>query len=72
MSEWIKCSDKLPEIGECVLAAFLGSIEILILIDDMNFYDPDYVRNSYGRWYASRSSFPVTHWMNLPELPDEN
>ena len=58
MSEWIKCADKMPELGVPVLVIG-GSIAWVDKVydwgDSISFYE-----DNYGR---------VTHWMPLPAPP---
>lgn len=62
MSEWIKCSDRMPEEnGEReVLACFKGGD-----ISTLYYFD--------GRWDDAYGIVPIrqdaTHWMPLPEPP---
>jgi hypothetical protein len=63
--EWIKCSERLPEVGVDVL---VYNIE-----KSMSFYclDRDEIETW---WYAGARDFPlsfVTHWTPLPEAPNE-
>ncbi|WP_411814041.1 DUF551 domain-containing protein [Cronobacter sakazakii] len=70
MSEWIKCSDRMPEIGQRVLVATEGrSVNCA----------------SYRQWESAKTEkgraprfedyrgtvYGVTHWMPLPAPPAE-
>lgn len=55
MSEWIKCSERMPEKDGRYL-----------VVED---YTPPWIGVSnlrYGQW----DSHPTTHWMPLPGLPE--
>ena len=63
MSEWINCDDRLPELGanymsETVLVFYgeIGSININCMMGD--------------RWLLN--SDDVTHWMPLPQPPEDD
>lgn len=73
MSEWIKCSDRMPDNDNYVLAA-----------DFANKYSactPNYQVACYGDWVGSTewddgdgnglNMELVTHWMPLPEPPKD-
>lgn len=67
MSDWIKCGDKLPEIGEHVLIAIpvCGHFEI-----EGAKYKGD--GQFYGAWCSTRGEgccYKVTHWMKSMEMP---
>lgn len=57
MSEWIKCTENLPEQGiKClVFDAETKYISINIIMED-------------GKWYVG---YNITHWMPLPQPPKE-
>lgn len=67
MTEWIKCTDRLPEIGQSVLA-----------IDKDNYFKIvtlwKYSSNSLPLWayHNDRDDEEPTHWMPLPDLPEVN
>lgn len=74
MNEWINVKDRLPEIGkqnapyswsEAVLCCLLDkTIHILNLTDLGNWI------NFQGQYSTLHES--VTHWMSLPELPNDH
>lgn len=60
MTQWIKCSDRMPELnskGQSDIVLVVGPKKIIF----QNFTIDD-------KW-----QFPmeVTHWMPLPEMPEE-
>lgn len=63
MTEWIKCSERLPEERDGFVLAYLigGTIEQLIWCER-------------GWWECSSGYFcprdHVTHWMPLPDAPE--
>lgn len=67
--EWIKCSDRYPEVGQ----------EVLIRIPVCEKFNIENARYSgyeqfIGAWCSVRGkghSYTVTHWMPLPEPPAE-
>lgn len=65
MSEWIKCSDRLPEANKAVLAFRLGAI--------VGFYmKPDGLWYQDGFCIKQHNGFDdVTHWMPLPAPPED-
>lgn len=68
MSQWIKCSERMPEEGE----------DVIVYDDLKQVHEGFYLR--YGEhvsWdiYSYKPSYydevSVTHWMPLPEPPQE-
>ena len=59
MSEWIKCSDRLPPNHTKVLCCNRLMIAIATRVNNS--------------WFASISSYPMnpTHWQPLPEPPKD-
>lgn len=61
-SDWISCSERMPEVGEPVLIYELYNDEMVVVslnCDKMGFSNDDY-------WYGLRN---VPFWMALPEKP---
>jgi hypothetical protein len=73
MNNWIKCSDRIPEIrDDSVLVYFADndSIDMVHIHDyfkDITAGKIDGVQQ-YTKWYKSQK---VTHWMELPDRPEE-
>lgn len=69
MSEWIKCSDRMPEVGTKVIAFRKGKKR-----NDGPFFAKTY--NTLGRpWRfidGERCDIGVTHWMPLPSPPEDS
>lgn len=72
MAEWIKCSDRLPEIKDDSVLAFFeanGSIDMVHIEDyfsDITNGCDEAGNQIYAKWYLSAG---ITHWMPLPEAP---
>nr|DAG23362.1 MAG TPA: Protein of unknown function (DUF551) [Caudoviricetes sp.] len=63
MSEWVKCSEQMPEELDDVLVTDGDNIE-------MKWWDGD----DWDSWAERNSNIrgdDVTHWMPLPKLPPE-
>ena len=63
VSEWISVKDRIPDDDRCVLLAYGGRIEI-----------GNYL-HKYREWYYgdngwSCTSCKLTHWQELPALPE--
>jgi hypothetical protein len=65
MSDWIKCSDKMPLSREYVLIKECSFIEIGVWEEPLNkWYVISRLMGQHARCYP-------THWMPLPEPPQE-
>jgi hypothetical protein len=75
MSDWIACSDKLPDIGHRVLVVDGGSVEFGHLSGPL-----EYKRNPHERkqhWRVENTGYDgdddischVTHWQPIPDGP---
>ncbi|MFW0849451.1 DUF551 domain-containing protein [Cronobacter sakazakii] len=62
VTEWIACSERLPEVGDIVLTADNGCV---------NVGEMERSGASYGYFTSvfSGRELPATHWMPLPEAP---
>lgn len=69
-SPWIKCSERLPENGQSVIAYQKSDVDF----ETASLY---YVVSGYfnGQKFnlddGSSDEYPITHWMPLPEPPKE-
>ncbi|MDU5828517.1 MAG: DUF551 domain-containing protein [Mixta calida] len=69
MTEWIKCSERMPEGEEAVMAYWprTGHIEDVIFV-----FDEDDPKQRYHILYdGERMAQEPSHWMPLPEPPEE-
>jgi len=67
MSEWVKCSDRLPPKGTylCIMGEIKPGTMGVLEFDGKSTWDD----HDYGPFYV-RENF-VTHWMLLPPHPEE-
>lgn len=72
MGEWIKCSEQMPEPDVWVLICNvqLGGVDMGIYRNDEYLEDDEHWQNEQGEPIEAYSSWPVTHWMPLPEPPE--
>ena len=64
---WISCSERMPEDGQHVIILCDGAFVLYAQYRDGEFFDV--VRN--GEEFFETQSRNVTHWMPLPEPPQE-
>lgn len=74
MTEWIKCSDRLPSKEDKFIAVLVNNIPHLAHVTDSSI---NLIKNSVIFYWPKKEwlkdayySFP-THWMPLPLLPIE-
>lgn len=69
--EWIPVSERLPEPGKMVLLIVSGKVKNITLIDayELGEFDTDegWILEMWPEWKDPK----VTHWMPLPEPPEE-
>ena len=76
--KWISVEDQLPsgmdyfedgtvEPAEYIVKAAKASMATIAMFDDKEWIPAQYNGITENRWFASR----VTHWMPLPEPPEE-
>lgn len=69
--EWIPVTERLPEPGKMVLLIVSGKVKNITLIDayELGEFDTDegWILEMWPEWKDPK----VTHWMPLPELPEE-
>uniref|UniRef100_UPI0005767E8E DUF551 domain-containing protein n=1 Tax=Escherichia sp. TW14182 TaxID=754336 RepID=UPI0005767E8E len=64
---WISCSERMPKDGQHVIILCDGAFVLYAQYRDGEFFDV--VRN--GEEFFETQSRNVTHWMPLPEPPQE-
>ncbi|EKP2618800.1 DUF551 domain-containing protein [Escherichia coli] len=64
---WISCSERVPDDGQHVIILCDGAFVLYAQYRDGDFFDV--VRN--GEEFFETQSRNVTHWMQLPEPPQE-
>lgn len=69
--EWIPVSERLPEPGKMVLLTVSGKFKNISFVDayELGEFDTDegWILEMWPEW----KDLKVTHWMPLPELPEE-
>ncbi|HDL7089589.1 TPA: DUF551 domain-containing protein [Yersinia enterocolitica] len=61
---WIKCSDRMPEVGDVVITAYQGCTNVGQMERSGKTY-------RYFTSIASGRELPATHWMPLPAAPEK-
>lgn len=71
MSEWIKCSERMPKRGQQVLVFIdFNSDTVAPSIHDAEFTGATFRRGDCTvKIYPHEDGFGVTHWQPLPEPP---
>lgn len=77
MSEWIKCSEQLPEFDQEVLLIWDDQAIIGILTKGKEDWEPEiFWRTLYfyeGKYCNETESLDgISHWMSKPEPPKDN
>lgn len=76
MSEWISVKDRLPDNKEhdWVLAQVVEDNGFMHIPKVMEYRQSknDWFEETYGWLSEHNGAFTVTHWMPLPEPPDED
>ncbi len=60
--QWIKCSERRPDVGDVVLTAIDGCVNIGVS-------EISVTGTSYFTSIITGRELPATHWMPLPEAP---
>ena len=72
--EWIKCSERMPEDGEGVLAFHIEEYQVVVCwFPEEEIFVGEYSRGK-GWWGRDGDLEPqpsYTHWMPLPKPPTE-
>lgn len=74
MNNWIKCSKELPELGDYSVLAYFSENDGMAMIHVEDYFRDitdgvdENGKQLYTKWYLSAG---VTHWMPLPEPPEE-
>ena len=59
VSDWIQCSERMPELY----------VEVLVLVGNFIYIDSLYYdKNLKEYWWQGNDRLP-THWMQLPDMP---
>lgn len=66
MSQWIKCSERMPEDGEMVLTVFRGCVRTAVC-KTVDIYGSKIFVSELNRSHG----IPATHWAKSPEPPQE-
>jgi hypothetical protein len=79
MSEWIKCSDRMPVIERRVGLSF-GSVNVICCTSSKQVIAMSYAQSDCGNtaksraprfeWNGRISPWEVTHWQYLPAPPE--
>ncbi len=77
MSQWIKCSERMPEEDSYVVAAEIGSATLYSFVASwflhgrFNLMEDGLSASNYDGGACISMNLSITHWMPLPEPPQE-
>lgn len=69
--EWISVSERLPEPEKMVLLIVSGKVKNISFVDAYELGEFDTDEGWILEMWPERKDPKVTHWMPLPELPEE-
>lgn len=67
--EWIKCSDRMPELSKNIIVTDGGNIGYIIEYCPPELDDDYYISGIPDHTSHSMTHNSITHWMPLPEAP---
>lgn len=70
MSEWIKCSDRMPNDGSLVIVFSDGFFVLSAEYRGGEFFDVVPEPDKSGQFFET-TTVQVTHWQLLPEPPQD-
>ena len=71
--KWISVDDKLPEMGRVVLFWHTSANCVCMGVKKSNDVDNNcWLDNDTDNYYENIESYSVSHWMPLPDAPQEN
>ena len=71
-TNWVKVSERLPVIGDPVLALY-DETPLVLFLNQVNLHDDITMSIQWEAVYLSSKPIPffdVTHWMPLPSMPE--
>jgi len=72
MSDWIKCSERMPVDGQKVLAVINFNSELVSeFVGEMTYTGSTFRRGFATANLSDNDGVIVTHWMPLPEPPKD-
>lgn len=71
---WIPVTDRLPDIGDSVIVSgkmkYQWEKEYERFVD-VGIYNEEGAFETFIDWYEGQQEFKITHWMPLPDPPEE-
>ena len=74
-AEWIKCSDKMPDLRKkdlLITFQILKHIETEALIPHVSVDLPETLYKIGNKLYSEQAESEITHWMPLPNPPKDD